>query len=130
MGFQAGNDSQDARDDFWGYLDRLVEASVLVIDRPGGSSHPRFPDFVYPLDYGYLEGTQAVDGGGIDAWVGSLEPRRITGIVCSVDLLKRDAEINILLGCSASEVETILNVSNRYGMRSAYIPRPQPGEPI
>ncbi len=40
--------------EFWQYLDRLVAEKPLVIDRFRGSSHPRYADRVYPLDYGYL----------------------------------------------------------------------------
>lgn len=43
--------------DFWLKLDQLVAASNLKIDRPKGTSHPRYPSFIYPLDYGYLEDT-------------------------------------------------------------------------
>lgn len=57
---------------FWAALDELVATSTVRIDRPKGTAHPRYPSFIYPLDYGYLEGTQAADGGGIDVWVGSL----------------------------------------------------------
>lgn len=59
-------------DDFWCKLDELVQSGDLVIDRPQGSAHPRYPDIIYPLDYGYLAGTTAADGEGIDVWVGSL----------------------------------------------------------
>lgn len=40
----------------------------VVIDRPRGSRHPKH-DFVYPVNYGYVPGTQAPDGEGIDAYV-------------------------------------------------------------
>ncbi|WP_160166303.1 hypothetical protein [Calothrix sp. PCC 7507] len=46
--------------DFWLKLDQLVANSNLKIDRPQGTSHPRYPTFVYPLDYGYLENTSTV----------------------------------------------------------------------
>ena len=52
--------------DFWRALDALVAGSEIVIDRPRGSAHPRYPDVIYPLDYGYLAGTRAADGDGID----------------------------------------------------------------
>ena len=84
---------------FWTALDRLAEESRLVIDRPKGSAHPRYPDFVYPLDYGYLDGTASMDGGGIDCWVGSDPRRQIDAILCIVDWLKRDSEIKILIRC-------------------------------
>jgi hypothetical protein len=45
--------------DFWGSLDNLVLSHKLVIDRPKGSNHPDFRDSIYPLDYGFLEGTRA-----------------------------------------------------------------------
>ena len=55
---------------FWKALDAPVSESEIVIDRLKGSSHPRFNNFVYPLDYGYINATTAMDG-GIDVWRGS-----------------------------------------------------------
>ena len=95
-------------DRFWQALDQLVADSRLVIDRPRGTLHPRYPDFIYPLDYGYLDGTTAADGGGIDVWVGSQHDRSLTAIVCTVDLIKRDTEIKLLLGCTREEAQIIL----------------------
>ncbi len=43
--------------DCWTRLDGLVASRDVVIDRPKGTTHPRFPGLVYPLDYGYLKGT-------------------------------------------------------------------------
>ena len=80
-------------DGFWEYLHRLLDDSRLVIDRPKHSRHPRFPEVVYPLDYGFLEGTTAADGGGIDVWVGSQGQRPLSGVICTVDLQKRDTEV-------------------------------------
>lgn len=98
---------------FWNHLDRLVREHKLVIDRPAGSAHPRYPDFVYPFDYGYLQGTQTVDQGGIDVWAGSLTPPTITGLICTVDLQKGDAEIKILLGCTPEEAREIVKTHNQ-----------------
>lgn len=97
---------------FWQHIERLVNASELVIDRPAGSRHPRFPEQAYPLDYGYLAGTATADGGGIDVWVGSLPGRRLSGVVCSVDLQKRDVEMKVLLGCTPDEMQCILAFHN------------------
>jgi inorganic pyrophosphatase len=97
---------------FWSDLDALVASSEVVIDRPRGSRHPRYPDLVYPLDYGYLKGTTAGDGGGIDVWVGSLAEQQVTGIIVTVDLAKRDSEIKILLGCTPDEMQAILAFHN------------------
>ena len=37
---------------FWERLDALLAQSRIVIDRPRGSHHPRFPQIVYEIDYG------------------------------------------------------------------------------
>jgi inorganic pyrophosphatase len=103
-------DSKDAG--FWHKLDQLATEHELVIDRPKDSRHPRYPEMVYPLDYGYLAGTQAADGDGIDVWVGSLPDQVVTAAVCTVDMLKRDTEVKILLGCTPQEMQTVLDFHN------------------
>ncbi|MFN6541406.1 MAG: Inorganic pyrophosphatase [Nostoc sp. EkiNYC01] len=105
---------------FWLKLDQLVAASNLKIDRPKGTSHPRYPSFIYPLDYGYLEDTRSGDKADIDVWIGSLLSKTVTALICSVDLEKRDTEIKILLGCTSQESRTILNIHNR-GSQSAIL---------
>ncbi len=47
---------------FWQEVNQLVINNPIIIDRPTGSSHPRYPEAIYPLDYGYLENTKAGDG--------------------------------------------------------------------
>ena len=111
--------------DFWLRLDELVDECELVIDRPKGSSHPRYSDFVYPLDYGYLEGTSAADGDGIDVWVGGLPDRTVVGIVCTVDRTKRDAEIKILLSCTAHETQQVVAVHSTNEMAAIFVERPK-----
>ena len=109
--------------EFWEYLDRMVADCQLVIDRPKGSRHPRYPSMIYPLDYGYLEGTTTVDGGGIHLWLGSLPGQPLDSVVMTVDLYKRDAEIELLLGCTDQDKLTILGWLNANSMRAALVPR-------
>ncbi|MEH2210388.1 inorganic diphosphatase [Nostoc sp.] len=106
--------------DFWFKLDRLVALSNLKIDRPKGTSHPRYPSFVYPLDYGYLQDTRSGDGSDIDVWICSLSSQTVTAVICSVDLEKRDTEIKILLGCTSEESRVILDIHN-IGSQSAIL---------
>lgn len=108
---------------FWDFLDELVASCNVVIDRPKGSQHPRWADLIYPLDYGYLEGTKAPDGSGIDVWVGSIVSREAQAVLIAVDLYKRDAEFDILLGCTPEEQQTILEFSNQGSMRVQILPR-------
>ena len=109
---------------FWQTVDRLVDACAVCIDRPCGTTHPRYPDFIYPLDYGYLTGTTAMDGGGIDVWRGSLPEPRVVGVICTVNLEKRNSEIKLLLGCTPDEIETALAVHNTGSQAGLLILRP------
>lgn len=97
---------------FWAKLDALVEGASVVVDRPKGSIHPQIPTLIYPLDYGFLSGTTSGDGHGVDVWIGSLKGQRVTGVVCTIDLTKRDAEVKILLGCTRAEQRRILSLHN------------------
>lgn len=97
--------------EFWEALDKLVEGSEIVIDRPKGTAHPKYPDFIYKVDYGYLKDTKSMDGAGIDVWVGSSN-KTIDSVMCIVDLVKKDSEIKILIGCSEEEKAIIYEMHN------------------
>ena len=96
--------------EFWTALDKLVSESQIIIDRPKGSSHPKYSNYVYPVDYGYLENTTAMDGGGIDVWKGS-DGDYIDAIICTIDLLKKDSEIKILIGCTEAEKQSVMPIN-------------------
>jgi inorganic pyrophosphatase len=113
-------------EEFWSAIEALAEKSEIVIDRPKGSTHPRFLDVSYPLDYGYLAGTRSGDQSGIDLWMGSLDEPRVSAIVCTIDLNKSDAEIKILLGCTKSEANQILAFHNQGGQSGILIKRDNP----
>ena len=97
--------------DFWEAIDSLVHNSEIVIDRPKGTAHPKYPNFIYKVDYGYLKSTSSMDGTGIDVWVGSGK-KQINAIMCIVDLMKRDSEIKILIGCTEEEKQLIYQTHN------------------
>lgn len=92
---------------FWEKLKTILNESEMVIDRPKGSTHPKYPKIVFPLDYGYLKNTSGGDGNEIDVWLGSLENKVLNAIACTVDILKRDTEIKLIVGCSDHEIEII-----------------------
>jgi alpha-ribazole phosphatase/probable phosphoglycerate mutase len=110
---------------FWLIADELIASHPVVIDRPAGSRHPRFPEFVYPLDYGYLDGTTAADGGGIDIWRGSQPEAAVTGVIVTIDLQKRDAEIKLLIGCTQQEAEAALATHQAGSQVALLVPRPR-----
>ena len=97
---------------FWATLEQFVVSSELIVDRPKGSKHLHFPEITYPLDYGFLQGTSAGDGEGIDVWLGSSGSHELTGIINTVDPEKRDAELKLLLGCSSEDIAAIQHFYN------------------
>jgi inorganic pyrophosphatase len=112
---------------FWQGMTQLLITNSLVIDRPKGTSHPRYKEVIYPLDYGYLENTTSSDGGGIDVWIGSLNTmmnnrKTLTGILCTFDTLKRDAEIKLLIECTEEDIQIIRDFHK--DMHTLYIPNP------
>ena len=37
----------------------IGEIVTVTVDRPLGSAHPDYPEMIYPLNYGYIEGIMA-----------------------------------------------------------------------
>ncbi len=111
--------------EFWSRLDSILSANRVVIDRPKGSRHPHYPEIVYPLDYGYIEHTTGGDGREIDVWRGTTggELVGLVGIVCTVDIVKGDAEYKLLIGCSDDDVNTILRFHNNRFMSAIAVKR-------
>ncbi len=110
--------------DFWTYVDRLVAESAVVMEHRRGTADPDWPGQIYPLDYGYLAGTRSMDGAGIDVWLGSGGNIHVAGVLCTVDLLKRDSEIKLLLGCSEAEMKQVATFMNVGEMRCILLRRP------
>ena len=102
--------------DFWADVDRLVQQHQVMVDRVANSAHPSSPQHLYPLDYGYLEGTRSNDGEGVDVWVGTLPVRQVMGVVCTVDGLKGEMEVKLLLGCTPADIATIHDFFSRLQM--------------
>ena len=114
---------------FWRSMSQLLISNSIILDRPRGSSHPHYPELIYPLDYGYLENTFSGDGGGIDVWLGSLNTlgghaiaKILTGILCTFDTLKRDAEIKLLIGCTEEDLQVVREFHQ--DMYTLYVPNP------
>lgn len=114
----------DTSEQYFSALDELIRTSKLIIDRRAGTAHPRIPQAIYPVDYGYLDGTTSGDGDGIDVFVGTDTGRGVVGVLLTADGVKRDAEIKVLLDCSATEIEFARTfVSRVLGIGGLLVPR-------
>lgn len=93
---------------YWEAFDALIQKNGITIDRPKGTAHPRFPDLIYRVDYGFIPGTSASDGQGIDVFRGSGTEARTVGILCTLDSIKKDAEVKVLYQCTEEDIQAIL----------------------
>ena len=108
---------------FWEEVDDLCAQMAHVVDRPAGSAHPRFPDWRYPVDYGYLAGTVGGGGEGIDVWFGSAEEGGVTALLCSIDPHKRDSEVTYLWRCTQDEVAAVRRFYEGQPMKVLFVER-------
>jgi inorganic pyrophosphatase len=91
----------------WDEWDRTIDTFGFVIERPAGSAHPRFNEWIYPVDYGHVPNTVGADGAEVDIFAGS-SACGLVGAIFTIDRLKRDRELKLLLNVSDAEIESIL----------------------
>ena len=100
-------------EEFWSMMDKMFETYKLVVDRPKNTPHPKYSNYIYPLDYGYLDGTISSYGAGIDVWIGTSTKKQVSAIISSVDFIKGDSEIKVLYSCTPEEIQMIYKDHNR-----------------
>lgn len=87
-----------------------------IIDRPLGSHHPRHPEMIYPINYGFVEGIMAPDGAEQDVYVlGADKPIwNFEGIVIAVYHRTNDVEDKWIVSLDGSDYtdEEILKTIN------------------
>ena len=106
---------------FWQKLDTLYLSSQLVIDRPKNTCHYKYSNLVYPVDYGYLSDSTGSDQSPIDVFKGSIKSTKVGAIVVTADILKRDCEAKLLIGCSEEEIQNILVFLNQTEFQKAVL---------
>ena len=100
------------------YLGKSVK---VVIDRPLGSHHPKHPNMIYPVNYGYITDLAAPDGMGQDVYLlGVNEPVEsfecvVIAIIERLDDVE-DKLVAVPKGVSYSneEIEQILHFQEQY----------------
>ena len=106
---------------FWQKLDTLFLSSDLVIDRPKGSTHPQYHNLIYPVDYGYLKEDNLKDH--IGCYKGSINTYSVGAMIVCVDILKKDIEVKLLIGCNEEEQSSILEFVNQTDFQKTVIMR-------
>jgi inorganic pyrophosphatase len=106
----------------WRAWERLLHERGIVIDRPRGSAHPRYPAMIYPLDYGYIPGTVGGDGDEVDVFIGS-GAAGLTAALVTHDTRKGDIELKLLWRCTPAEEAAARDFLEQHGMRAEHIRR-------
>jgi ribosomal protein S18 acetylase RimI-like enzyme len=66
-----------------------------------------------------------MDNGSIDIFVGSDPSKKIDALICIIDLVKKDSEIKILMGCTKDEKIEIYNFLNNSEFMKAILVKRQ-----
>ena len=76
---------------------------TMAVDRPLGSRHPRYPDIVYPINYGYIPGIMAADGDEQDVYLLGVDHpvETYTGLIIAI--LKRADDVEDKLVMAPAE---------------------------
>lgn len=108
----------EMKPDLTAYLGRHV---LVTVDRPAGSRHPRHPDLVYPMNYGFLPGTISGDGMAIDVYVLGIDAPvdLIECVVIAVAVRADDAEDKLVAAptghsYSAAQIAEAVQFQERY----------------
>jgi inorganic pyrophosphatase len=78
---------------------------------------------IYPLDYGHIPNATLADGYGIDVFVGTSVAKRIVGLICTFDGVKRDSEIKVVQACTEGEIQAAMTMVTRHPMRALLVRR-------
>lgn len=97
---------------FWQKIDTLVFSSKIVITKRINDKHNEYPNLIYPVDYGYLSVEE--DGRDtISVYQGKSKKIVVNAIIVAIDILKKDIEVKLLVGCDETEEALILNFLNQ-----------------
>lgn len=98
---------------FWQKVDTLYLSNKLEIIREKGEKHPEFGNLVYPVQYGRLTDTQASSNEGITVFKGSIKTSSVGAMAIAADILKKDLQAKLIIGCTPEEEEKILRFLNQ-----------------
>lgn len=92
----------------------------VEFDRPLGSVHPKFPDMIYPVNYGFVPNTKAGDGDEIDVYyLSSDKPLKKVTATCIGYVHRHDDNEDKLIATDGAlmtkdEIETKLDFQEKW----------------
>ncbi|NLC42466.1 MAG: Inorganic pyrophosphatase [Erysipelothrix sp.] len=99
---------------FWQKIDTLLFSLTYKKSRDPQKVHPTYSNLVYPLEYGYLvdvdEGNKYVH---IGVFKGNDESRQVNSVVICADILQKELDVKLLIGCNAEDEKAVLEFLNQ-----------------
>lgn len=102
-------------------LEYLNKTVTVIIDRPIGSKHPKYPETIYSINYGYVPNTISGDNEELDCYIlGINEPlKTFTGKCIAVihRLNNNDDKLIIVpegFKVSDKEIKNLTNFQEKY----------------
>ncbi|UYP00346.1 GrpB family protein [Oceanotoga sp. DSM 15011] len=100
------------------YLGKTVK---IKIDRPIGSSHPKYSDLIYPVNYGYIPGVLGGDGEELDVYLLGIDNPVKNYIARIIGIIHRHNDIEDKLvaapegiNFTKTEIKKILHFQEQY----------------
>jgi len=103
------------------YLGKNV---TVEIDRPIGTPHPKHPEIIYPINYGYIPNVFGGDGEELDVYILGIDERIGEGERTAVKIIgivyrKNDVEDKLVacpegLKYTAEEIERIISFQEQF----------------
>ena len=97
---------------FWQKIDTLFLSGNLQMTKKKGEVHPTFRNLIYPVDYGKLTDTKSAED-GVAVYAGSGDRSEITALVVAADILMKELDVKILVGCTDEETDSVLRFLNQ-----------------
>ncbi|MDD6560626.1 MAG: Inorganic pyrophosphatase [Lactimicrobium massiliense] len=98
---------------FWQKVDTLFLSGKLALTKKKGEAHDTFRNLVYPTDYGHLGDTKSTTAEGVSVYAGSGDRSQITALVVAADILTKELDVKMLIGCTEEEVMAVLRFLNQ-----------------
>ena len=98
---------------FWQKVDTLFLSGNLKMEKKKGEVHSTFGNLIYPTDYGHLVDAKSAGESGVSVYAGSLNRSEISALVIAADILTKELDVKLLIGCSDEEIEDILRFLNQ-----------------
>lgn len=120
--FVPGTDKYEARMHHTAPVTEIIGKIISVtVDRPLGSRHPNYPDLIYPVNYGFVEGVPGGDGEEQDVYIlGITEPlSRFTGRISAIIHRENDNEDKWVtapdhLSCTKEKIIELTSFQERF----------------